>query len=372
MAHRVSILVSGRQIDGWSSYEITNDITAPPGTFQMQRPFDLEAWELLRLDAIVRVVIDGVTIMTGFIEKSDLDGETDDIMISGRDRYSRLDESAPGLDYSGLDLQALVKKVVDPWFPSTVLSNARNRRVSRGKGKKAKAGNEPLSVGTRKKGATRIDPGQTRAAVVDRLLEQTGYLAFSASDGREFVIGKPHYDQAPQYRFFRPAPGSARATEATVLTMALGRSTEGRFSKVMVVGAGGGTDANYGPKVASRTGIALDGPGAEGTGGDFLFPKTLIVQNTVSSLDEAQELADQELARRNARARTITVTCDGHGQHIAGADPTIFVPDTVAWVEHERTGYKGMHLVTSCSYSGARNQERTTLELVPHGVELSR
>lgn len=371
MSHLVSVLVAGVEVRGWTSYEIRNDITAPPGTFSMQRPFDADAWRVLRLDAIVRIVIDGTTVLTGFIERSDITRD-DSIAIAGRDRYSRLEESAPTLEFRGLGLYELVRQVVDPWFPATVESNARNRALARGRGKKAKAGAEPLTLATERAGDTRIDPGQTRAAVVDRLLEQAGYLAFSAADGRELVIGKPHYEQAPQYRLFRPAPNSDRANEATVIDMEITRSTEGRFSSVLVVGSGVETDANYGPSVASRSATAFDGPGPEGTGGDFLQPKRLIVQAKVASLEEAEEFASQELARRNAGARRVACKAEGHGQHIAGVHPTIFVPDTTAWVEHERSGYKGLHLITACSYSGDRGTETTDLELVPKGVELSR
>lgn len=372
MSHRVTVLVRGVEIRDWTSYEIRNDITAPPGTFSMQRAFDKEAYDALRLDSVVRIVIDGTTILTGFLERSDVVGDEDTISISGRDRYSRLEESAPGLQYGGLDLHALVKQVVDPWFPEVVYSNARNRKVARGKGKKAKAGAEPLSVGARKKGATRIDPGQSRAAVVDRLLDQTGYLAFASSDGREFIIGEPNHDQAPQYRLFRPAPNSTRAGEATVLSMDIKRSTEGRFSKVIVTGSGVGTDANYGTAVASRTGAAVDGPGPDGTGGDFLARKTLIVPLTVNSIEEAQELAEREMARRNAGALVVSAVAEGHGQKLEGVQSTIFVPDTIAWVEHERTGVKGAFLVVSCSYTSNRQGETTAMELVPRFTELSR
>jgi hypothetical protein len=87
------------------------------------------------------------------------------------------------------------------------LSNARNRRVLRGQGKRAD-GVEPVRLNTRV--GTRLEPGQTRWTVIEELLGQAGYLAWSAGDSAELVIGQPNYDQEVQFELRRP--GAAAAT----------------------------------------------------------------------------------------------------------------------------------------------------------------
>ena len=251
-------------------------------------------------------------------------------------------------------------------------SNARNRNVIRGRGRKAKAAGEPLKLTTGKKIGTRIEPGQTRWQVIETLCAQAGALVWSAGDGTELVVGQPNYDQEPQFRFFMPAANSTRIDESTVLGMGVRERTADRYSRVIVVGSGTGTDVNYGSRVASRYGEAKDNPNTkEGDGDAFSAPKRLIVQRSVASIAEAQELARREMARRDAHAQGLTVRCAGHGQIVAGAFTTIFAPDTIASVEDERTDTKGNYLITACTYRSGRTGEETLITLVPSGADLS-
>ncbi|MBC7978061.1 MAG: hypothetical protein H7138_24020, partial [Myxococcales bacterium] len=367
------LIVDGAQIGAWETYDITVDMTSPVDQFHVRMPFQRDVWRLCRGDRPVQVLIDDVVVLTGFIDERAIPEDDDAIEVTGRDRAGRLvDESAPGLNFSGLGMKALIEKVSAPWFPRVTFSNTRNRNVVRGRGRKAKAGTDPLTIATAKKIGTHIEPGQTRWQVIETLCSQASVMAWSAGDGAELIVGLPNYDQEPQFRFFMPAANSQRIAESTVLGMGVRERTADSYSRVIVVGSGTGTDVNYGSRVASRYGEAKDNPATpDGDGDAFSAPKRLIVQRSVSSIAEAQELARLEMARRNAHAQALTVRCAGHGQSIGGAPVTIFAPDTIASVEDERTGTKGNYLITACSYRSSRTGEETFITLVPSGTDLS-
>lgn len=371
--HEISIVVDGVQIKDWSTYDINVDMMTPADHFSMRIPFRREVWDVVRGDRPIRVRIDDVTILTGFIGGRDLPEDEESIEIFGLDRAGRLvKESAPSLNFSGLTMFGLIKKVADPWFTKVTFSNARNRNVIRGRGRKARAGTEPLILKTPKKLGTLIEPGQTRWQVIETLCSQADALAWSSCDGEELIIGQPNYEQEPQFRFFMPAADSRRISESTVLGLGIREHFEDSYSRVIVVGSGTGTDVNYGARVASRYGEAKDNPATvDGDGLTFSAPKRLIVVRSVASVSEAKELALRELNRRKAQQKMLTVRCAGHGQTIGGAPPTIFAPDTLASVEDERTGMQGIFLITACNYRSGRSGEETLMTLVPSGTDLT-
>ncbi len=370
-ASPVSIVVAGQEVRGWTEYSITTALLDPVAQFAMTMPFDLAAWKILRKEVRVKVQLGGVTVLVGFLDTCEAPEGDDVIQVSGRNLVGRLvQESAPSFTYQGLSLTQLIAKLAAPWFTKVTLSNARNRRVQRGKGAKAKS-TEAVFVDAQP-GGTVAEPGQSRWAIIDELLRQAGLIAWSAGDGTELVIGQPNYAQEPQWRFFHPAAGSSRGAESNVIGMGVKYSTADRYSRVIVTGSGRGTAANYGPAVASRYGSAKDGPGVDGIGGAFAEPKRLVVHEPVQSVAEADDLALHEIERRAAHGTVVSVTAPGHGQLVAGSALTTFATDTLASVEDERTQTRGAFVVAGCVYTSNRKDgERTKLELLRKGVELA-
>lgn len=371
--HEISLVVDGVQIRDWETYEIRTDMLSPSDHFMLRMPFVRSVWDLTRGDRPITVMVDDVEILTGFIDEHLVPEDDEVVEVVGRDRAGRLvDESAPGINFAGLSMFELIRRVADPWFKDVTFSNARNRRVIRGRGKKAKAGSEPVKLFTQKKIGTHIEPGQSRWQVIETLCKQADLLAWSSGDGTELIIGKPNYNQEPQFRFFMPAANSRRIAESTVLGMGVRERTGDSYSRVIVVGSGIGTEVSYGKSAAARYGEAKDNPATpDGDGLRFSEPKRLIALRSVSSLAQAKELAQREMARRDAHADGITVRCAAHGQVVGGVEPTIFAPDTIASVEDERTGKQGLYLITSCTYRSNRRGEETLMELVPVGTDLS-
>jgi prophage tail gpP-like protein len=371
-SHNISVIVDGVQVHDWETYDITTDMQTPADHFTMRMPFKTEVWKLCRGDRPIQVLIDNVVILTGFIGERLVPEDDEVIEIIGRCRAGRLvDESAPGINFSGLTMKSLIEKVADPWFKRVTFSNARNRNVIRGRGRKAKAADDPLKLFAQKRIGTHIEPGQTRWQVIETLCTQADCLAWSAGDGSELIVGQPNYNQEPQFRFFMPKAGSKRTAEATVLGMGVRDRTDDSYSRIIVVGSGVGTTVNYGESVTARYGEAKDADTPQGDGGRFSAPKRLIAMRSVNSIAQAKELAEREMARRNAHAGGITVRCAAHGQVVAGAYTTIFAPDTIASVEDERTDIKGKYLITSCTYRSGRRGEETTMTLVPSGTDLT-
>lgn len=369
----IRIVVAGGEVRGWLDYNVTSSLLDPVAQFTMSMPYNKAAWKLLRKEQRCKVVLGGVTVLTGILDEREVPESDDEIQVSGRNLFGRLvQESAPAVSWQGQTLTQLVARLASPWFTSVVLSNAKNRRLLLGKGHKAVVGNEPIRIDPRP-GGLLAEPGTVRMAIIEELLQQAGMVCWPAGDGTVLVIGQPNYNQEPQWRLFRPAPGSSRGAEATVLGMGVKVTTADRFSRVIVTGSGRGTTANYGPAVASRYGVARVGSAPDGTGGDFAEPKTIVMQQAVQSAAEARQLAARELAKRESHGVIATATVAHHGQRVAGAAArTTFTPDTIAHLEHEMTETKGAFVITSCTYTSSRRDgERTRLELLRSGSVLS-
>lgn len=369
--HTVAVIVSGVEIRGVMSYRIATSLTDGVASFDLRVAFSREAWDALIPDRLVQIRIDGVPVITGFIDDSDC--EDGPIEVTGRCKIGRLiQDCSPAFTFAGLSIREQLAKIAAPFFSSVTLDNSRNRVAIRGKGKKARVARQAIDNG---RVAASIEPGQTRWTLISQFCEQRGLLAWSSGDGRELVVARPNYGQEPQFRLFRPSPESRRSGERTVLSMRLKRSTGDRYSRIIVVGSGTGTDANYGAKVAARFGEAKDSPDTrDGEGYDFTVPKRLIMQRSVASSDEAEAIAIAEMSRRDGYAYAITATAPGHGQFVAGSRPTLFACDTISDVEDERTGTRGVYTIAACVFTsnGRDDGRRTELTLIPLGTDLSR
>lgn len=373
--HTMTFTCDGRQLEDWISYDLKTSITEPADSFAIELAFERTVWELVRCDRAVRCQIDGVTVIDGFIDERIKNSKEGRIRISGRDKVGRLvQESAPQVNYAGLQVKALFEKLAAPWFTSIEFSNTRNRRVVRGKGHKVRDSGVVFVDGGRKGLGTRIEPGQARFQAMAELAEQMGALIWSAGDGRTLIVGEPNYDQEIQYRFFQAGPGSARARETNVEDMRIRESVADYYSRIIALGSGAGSDANYGIGPSQRAGDARDSKTTpEGVGGMFRYPKRLIIadRRAFQSAADARKRAELELAKRAARAHVVEIDAPTHGQVVLGTEPTLFANDCMAWVEDEETGLRAPYLTVSCNYHGDRGSESTGIELLRKGSKLT-
>ena len=369
----ISISVAGVQIENWTEYEIESSILQV-GSFSLKRPFDAAAFRLCTPDAAVTIQIDGIAVITGFIDDRSkvTDRGMNEMEIAGRSRLGRMvQESAPYIGYDGLDLFEIAKRLADPWFLKITPSNARNRTVMRGRGRKVSSGAEPLVVKVRKK-TWQVEPGQARMKILEQLASEAGYLVWDAGDGNELVIGKPNRTQDVQWLVANAAPGSNLASTATKLTIK--ESTADRFSLIMAVGSAAGDSINYGASTISKRGVVRNGPGIDGTGVDFDHPKRLILsERTIADISEADEIARREMARRDFGKLTASATLRYHGQVTSGTTPTIFTYDTLARVIDEELDppLDDVFFVHTVKYRAGRTDgESTELVMVPRNTEI--
>ncbi len=382
--HKVSIVCEGQQIFGWLDYEIASSMIEPADAFSMTRPWSQAAWNVLRRDARIKVYIDDTQVLDGFIDDRTKATKAGTLSIVGRDRAGRLvQESAPAINYNGLDLVEVVKRLVSPWFTKVTLTDARNRAVRTGKGFKVPIGDEPLVV---RKIAQRGDahPGQSRWSIIEELLSEAGLIGWSSADGREFFIGRPISRMAPQYAIRNCKPGSS--IPSTCKDMTYVESNGDRYSLIAVVGNGGGTEVDFGESVSTRRAYVTDAEPPErpskdiagnaiafdGTGRDFLYPKRLLMPERAYNNDnEASAAAGREQLRRDFKRTHLHAEMPFHGQWIGPGAPTIYAPNTIAAVLDEdfEPALDEDFLIYACTYSGRKDSgETTTLELVPEGT----
>lgn len=369
--HRVGVTVEHQTVFGWKSYEIECNLIVPADAFTLTAPFSQEAYRVLRTDARVRVSIDRTPVLDGFIDKRTKNARDGSLTISGRCRGGRLlQESAPTINYSNMRMFDAIEKLAGEWVPDGVTSSdARNRNLRRGKGVRVPAAGEPVEINIPVPRAGRVHPGASRWQIIEEIASQSGTAVWLSVDGKTIYVGKPNQNQTAQYKIVHVAPGSK--TRATCLDLVIDDDIGDCYSIIRVVGTGGGDDVNHGADVVGRRGVARDGINSDGTGNHFLYRKELIMpERNYSTNNDAQRIANREMARRLFKAHTITATMPGHGQILRG-ERTIFAPNTIAQVVDEDIPYDEDCLVVGVTFAcDGQSGETTRLELVPKGTEV--
>lgn len=376
MRHEVTVAVNGVSLTGWSAYNVGVDLLTPADAFTLVSgvpPSNAAAralWDTLAPDSEIVIEIDGTRVLTGYIGTRRVmdtgDGPT--FEITGTDKSGRMvQESAPLVRYGDLTLGALAEQLAAPWFDAVRFSNATNRRLLRGRGKKARPGQEPIFNTSTRVAPRGVEPGATRWEVLEEIAAEAELLVWSTADGTALVIGRPNYRQEPQYTLHRCA------RESNVTSLEYGDSVADRFSMIVVTGAGRGDTLNYGTNVMRRVQFVVNGTGAQGVGRDFQRPKRLMVQAASRNAAHAKNQAQRLMDRHDATGRTCDVVVHDHGQWLAGraGAPTIYAVDTVAQVQRDDIGLDEPMLITAVDFQGNRGAQTTTLRLVPLGTRLA-
>ncbi|HEX6022560.1 MAG TPA: hypothetical protein VFZ00_11235 [Solirubrobacter sp.] len=375
LSHNITIITNGAQIDGWSGYHVESSMLTAANTFELRRPFDLQAWNLLRRDSDVRIEIDGTPILRGFVGRRHKRSREGEMIISGRSRSGRLvDEAAPSVHFSGMTILEAFKRLGAPWFSQFVLSDAQNRRLRVGKGKRVAGGKEPvITINIKVPRRGNVHPGERRSQVMHEIAARAGLIWWMSSDGESIYIGKPNHEQDPQYLFRHIKPGSTN--ENTVKDLEIIEDDEDRYSVIMCGGSGGATPDDYGKNVTDRRGVVYDDPNnrIDGTGRDFIHPKRLFMpERDFDSYGDAQRVAKNEQIRRDYKRHIVQIEAELHGQFLTpGGPPTLFTYNTVAHVIDEEAEIDDTYLIVDCAFSSNRTTgETTTMHMVPTGTEI--
>jgi prophage tail gpP-like protein len=389
--HRVTLKSNGRRVDNWISYDIQIDMLRAGDAFSLSLgpadPIGEEfgnVWETVRPDSLVELYLDDVRILSGYIDDREGSSTTggDTISVSGRSKDGRLiDESMSIVSFKGLTLEDLVAKIVQPYFPRVLFDNAENRALTIGRGRGARGGRvirEPKHAGKQHRKAhkrmyRKVEPGETRQAVLDYYLKESDLIAWASADGEAMIVATPNYDQEPTFSFFHGRAMSPRQVRGNCASFKVRDSVGERYSQIITLGSNTGNVRDFATNIKHHKGVASNGPGPLGVGGEFQRRKVLIVSDDGLQNDEqAQTRADREMAERDATGHTVELSVFGHSQAIGfGAVPALYACDTMAQVESEVFGVKGLYLITSVHFQRDRqNGETTTLQLVPKGTLL--
>jgi prophage tail gpP-like protein len=204
------------------------------------------------------------------------------------------------------------------------------------------------------------------------VLSKAGLLAWSSADGKELIVGKPNYEQEPQWSFLNVLPGGQRENSPTILDLHVRESSGERYSQITVCGTGKGNDSNYGPNVTQKKATVRDSSGPAGTGGTFAFPKRLLIADSdITTQQKAQERALREKALRDAQALEVVLELESWSSApVSGGKPVVYHTDRIFHLEDEESGINEDFLVTRVDFAQGSGMQACTIRGVPRGTEL--
>lgn len=365
---RIALAFGG--LDRWVStaevidYDITSDMLRLADQWQVTLPIKRDLWDACELGNEVSLHIEGQRVLSGYIDTRLR--SNDQLTVTGRDRGGYLiDESAPLKKFKGENIKGLVEELVGDLFDSVTLTNADNRALIAGRGRKrGTAPIEPILEG--RDVIHRVQPGQSKAAVMGEFLEQGKMLAWSTADGRQMFVGEPNQNQRATWFFLVPEPGGPRVNEpGRVKGVTYIEDNAQRYTAITVVGHDNGGGTNYGRNVTRKRGVAVSPQ-------QWVRDRELmIVDAAVGNADAARERAEREMLEREASGISLEVVMPGHGQVVVpGQPPAIYHFDSVARYVDNVLGIAGEFFVTAVNFRGNHHEGETAISLVPVGTPL--
>jgi prophage tail gpP-like protein len=389
----------GITLDTADDYDVTQDVFSPANHFRFRlglarpsgRPLTAAYLAALRSitwpDTTVELTIDGCPAGAAFLEEQVITAQGDEeyIEASGRDPVALLLDNtcAPKVSAAttlpeladsllaqyrglGLDLNVIIgnggnrdvmtggKKVVKP--RSTIRTAA--GVVQRASNAKAdEFYSMPLSE-------AKPHAGEKEWALLDRHAKNVGVLAWSDAEGN-LVLATPGYDQEPLYSFRQKLSGTGN----NVVSAVVKRSTHGAATSVRVLGHAQGRgemreQIDVTEKLDTAAYVAALRSDGRTNPDAITLPRKVVVHDAhAESSSRARKLARRTLARACAGLVAVEYTVEGHSQ--AGR---VYAVDTIADVDDERGGVKGLFWVTMVRHTGRRAQRTTTLRMIPKGA----
>lgn len=324
--NKVELFVNKQIYDGFTSVKIKRSIKAVAGSFDLSVTNSWseqkKAWFIAPLDEVV-VKIDGITVITGFVDtiSSGFDGSNRTISISGRDKTADLvDCSHDGpLIYDGITLKALITKLISPFgliFKSEVaISNTSE--------------------------TFQAQQGETIFVFLERVLKLKGLFLSSTPQG-ELVIN---------------AIASKRSKNAliegvNILNCDFSFDSKERFSKYIVRGQGQASEEFDMAQVNHIEAVEKDSDVKR-------YRPIIIIADTAMDQGLAKQRARWERITRSAKSSNITVKVIGWKRQ----DGSIWFPNEVVNFQSKYFGFNLDLLVSDVSYEQSSSGTVTTLLL---------
>lgn len=325
---KVALAVNGQRYSGWKSVRITRSIESISGSFELglseRWTNQSKPWPIRQGDECM-VLIDGAAVITGFIDKREIefDSAAHSIAVSGRDRTGDLVDSSALLDkweFKNVSVLDLAKKLCDPHRVSVALQS----------GLVLPAATLPKKYS--------IDPGDTVANALENLCRVAGVLPVSdGAGGLELV-------RASAERC------TTELVEGKNVLRARGTfDGSGRFNEYLALGSHKGRDDLYAADSAAIKGSARDE--------NSRASRTLVIrpEGNVTAA-QAKDRAEWEATTRAARGDTFDVTVQGWKQ----GDGQLWPVNRVVRLRSPTIDFAGDLLIAQVTYSLDVNGGTTT------------
>lgn len=278
-APRTALLIDGMAYEGWESIRITRSIESLSGEFELglsvRQYTGAPRWPL-RTGHAAAVVIDGETVISGYIDRIDpqFDESAHSISVSGRDRTADLvDCSAihkPG-SWSNARIEAIAADLAKPFGIRIEAAADTGKPVRK----------------------FAVQQGESVHAAIERLARYRGFLAVATAAG--------------DVRFINPGQGAAVAeiTEGVnIIGASANHDATERFSDYLLKGQSAGDDHLSGKAAAGPSASARD-PGIT------RYRPLLIIGEDQSDAAGLAARAKWEATVRAGRAQSATLTIPG-------------------------------------------------------------
>ena len=328
--HEVALEVDGYLYSGWTSVDIDRSIAQMSGSFFLslasKERTSADDWPILD-GAACRVILNGVVIITGFIDAVSRYVSADDrgIDVRGRDLTADLvDCSAIHKtgSWKGRKLEAIAAEIVKPFGVPITLTSETGKAFKR----------------------FALQPGETVFSAIERMCRYRGLVPWSPGDG-SLQIGSP--DLGPVIGLLREGDNVLEASGS--------RDQSDRFSQYIVKGQSSGDDERNGATVAQVKGEAID-PGVA------RYRPLLLIGEEQSDQAALKKRAEWEAAVRSGRSQTARITVPGW----LSRDGMPFMHGYRALCDVPSAGIVGELLIERLRF--VRDAERgtfTVLDLVP-------
>lgn len=323
---QIVLQVGGTEYGGWTAVSVSRSIETVAGAFDISCTENVggEAvrWPL-RPQQACKILVDGQTVIDGYIDKVSIDisDSSHTISVSGRDKTGDLVDCAAvhtPAQWRNIKLLDLVKTLAAPFGIDVVLETAADK---------------PLAV-------FKLEPAETAFAAIDRACKLCGVLAVQARGALVLThVGSAKTDTPLVYG------GNIKSATADF-------DFSDRYSSYTVSGQRAGNDSDHGPPAAhvkeesKDAGIARYRP----------YVKQADGQATAAV---ARRQAEWEMQVRAARSTTLSCTVAGWTQQ----GGRVWEINQLADVDAEILGVSGQMLVAAIEYGYDDGGEISKIEL---------
>lgn len=332
----ITLKVNGTAFEGWKAARVSRGVDRAAGDFDLvisdRFPF-FEAGENIKAGDACTVEVDGITIITGWVDEvaPTYDADTHEIRITGRSKTADLiDCSAmnkPG-QWQGLNLLDIAKAIAKPFKIDVKVS---------GKDQPGKVANFALQQ------------GETAFNAIERLCRLQGFLVSDDEDGN-LVITRAGSDSSAGTLQCVPLGIGNNIKQGSASF-----NVKDRFSEYLIKGQQAGSD-DIDAENAATVSYSLKDTNIK------RYRPMLVVAEGETNTETARKRAAWERSTRAGKSVQISYTVAGW-QCNDGGD--IWRTNTMVTVKDTLIGIDGEFLIAECTYqisgSGTETELRLTL-----------